>query len=161
MSWSAEIGDPADDWQGVVEPLHADFAVNDGDAILSGLLGLLQRRDGATEQQQRLGDVALCGLEPPFIPVLGLGEQRTHVLLEHGECRVRELGPQAGDLRHEDGRLPRGFEIGDVLHGHDRTFVDQSTEADGMNSFRALGADPKIAYEFEPVEQSDDVGGCR
>jgi hypothetical protein len=64
-------------------------------------------------------------------------------------------------LGHEDGRLPRGFEIADVLYGHDRTLVDQSTEASNMNSSRALWTDPKVAYEFEPVEQSDDVGGCR
>jgi hypothetical protein len=93
---------------------------------------------GAAEQQQSLGDVPLCGLEPPFVPVLGLGEQRAHVLLEHGERRVRESGPEARDLGHEDGGPPRGFEIGDVLYGHDRTLVDQSTEAGGMNSFRAL-----------------------
>jgi DNA invertase Pin-like site-specific DNA recombinase len=31
---------------------------------------------------QRLGDVALCGLETPFVPVLGFGKPRTHVLLE-------------------------------------------------------------------------------
>ena len=74
---------------GKASSLHADFAVNDGDAVLSSLLGLLQRRDGAAEQKQRLGDVALCGLETPFVPVLGFGKQRTHVLLEHGERRVR------------------------------------------------------------------------
>ena len=145
---------------GKASSLHADFAVNDGDAVLSSLLGLLQRRDGAAEQQQCLGDVALRGLEPPLIPVLGLGEQRTHVLLEHGECCVRESGSQAGDLGHEDSRPPRGLEIGDVLHGHDRAFIDQSTEAGGMNSSRALGTNPKAARVFEPVEQSDDVGGC-
>ena len=81
--------------------------------------------------------------------------------LEHGERRVRELSSQAGDLGHEDGRPPRRLEIGDVLHGHDRAFIDQSTEAGGMNSTCGSGSNPKAACVFEPVEQSDDVGGCR
>ena len=148
----SNIGYRPNDRQSIVEALHADFAVNGGDAILSGLLGLLQRRDGAAKQQQRLRDIALCGLEPPFVPVLSLGEQRTHVLLEHGERRVRESGSQAGHLGHEDGRPPRRFEIADVLCGHDRTLVDQSTEAGGMYSSRAFGTDPKSTRVFEPVE---------
>jgi hypothetical protein len=31
-----------------------------------------------------------------------------------------------------------------------RSVDDQSTEAGGMNSSRALWTDPKVAYEFKP-----------
>jgi hypothetical protein len=52
-------------------------------------------------------------------------EQGAHVFLEHRERRVGQPGFQAGRLNCEDRRLPRRFEIGDVLDGHDRPFVDQ------------------------------------
>ena len=156
-----DIGDRPDDGQSLVEPLHADLAIDDGDAVFSRGFGLLESRDGAAEQDQRLGHVALGGLKASLIPVLRSAEQRARVFLEHGERRIRESGFQVGDLSDEDGCPSRRLEIGDVLHGHDGPLVDQSAEAGGMNSGRALGPNPETAHVFEPVEQRDDIGGRR
>ena len=156
-----DIGDRADDRQSLVEPLHADLAIDDGNAIFSRVPGLFEGRDGAAEQNQRLGHVALGGLEAAVVPVLRPGEQRTHVFLEHGERRIREPGLKVGDLGDEDGHPPRRLEIGDVLHRHDGALVDQSAEARGMNARRSLCTDLESAHIFEPIEQSDDVGGRR
>ena len=130
------VGDGPDDGQHVVELLHADLAFDHGDAVLSGFLGVPERGDGAAEQDQRLGDIAPRGLETPLVAVPRPAEQGAHVFLEHGERRVGEPGFEAGGLDHEDRRPPRRFEIGDVLDGHDRPFVDQPGEAGGMDSRR-------------------------
>ena len=128
------VGHGPDDGQHVIELLHADFAVDDGDALLAGLLGEPERGDRAAEQQQRLGHVLPGGLETSFIPVPRPAEQRAHVFLEHRERHVGEPGLKAGGLGHEHGRPPRRFQIGDVLHRHDRPFVDQAVEA-GRDGF--------------------------
>ena len=143
ISWSATSATELDDGQGLVKPPHADLTVDDGDAVLSGLLGLLERRDRAAEQEQRLGHVALGGLETPLVPVPGLGEQRAHVLLEHGERRIREPGLQVGDLGHEDRGPPRRFEVGDVLRRHDGALLDQAPEAGGMDPPARSGPIPR------------------
>ena len=153
------VGDGPDDRQHVVELLHADFALDDGDAVLAGLLGVPERGDRAAEQQQRLGDVPPGGLEAPLVPVPRPAEQRAHVFLEHGEGRVGEPGLKAGGLGHEHRRPPRRFQIGDVLHRHDRPFVDQAVKAGGMDASGARRVDSQAARVFEAVEQRDDVGG--
>ena len=66
--------------------------------------------------------------------------------------RPRARVPRLDTLAIEDGRPPRRFEIGDVLHGHDGALIDQSIQAGGMYSSRAFGTDPKSTRVFEPVE---------
>ena len=60
--------------QYVIELLHADFTVDDSDTVLAGLLGMPERSDRATEQQQRFGHVLPSGLKAPFIPIPRPGE---------------------------------------------------------------------------------------
>ena len=141
--------------------LHADLAFDYRDAVLSGLLGVTERGDGATEQDQRLGDIAPRGLEASLVAVSRPAEQGAHVFLEHGERRVGEPGFQAGGLNREDRRPPRRFEIGDVLDGHDRPLVNQPGEAGGMNASDACGVNSQSARIFETVQQRNDVGGRR
>ncbi len=152
------VGHGPDDRQHVVELLHADFALDDGDTLLAGLLGEPERGDRAAEQQQRLGHVLPGGLETPFIPVPRPAEQRAHVFLEHRERHIGEPGLKAGGLGHEHGRPPRRFQIGDVLHRHDRPFVDQAIEAVGMDSPGVSATNSQATRVFEAVEQRDDVG---
>ena len=139
--------------------LHADFTFDDSDTILPGFLGVPERGDGATEQQQRPGNVAPCRLETSFVPVLRPAEQRAYVFLEHGERRVGQSGSKAGGLGDKDGRPPCRFEIGDVLHGHDRPLIDQAREAGGMDASGARGVDSQPPRIFEAVQQRDDVRG--
>jgi hypothetical protein len=54
---------------------HADLAFNRGDAVLSGFLGVPERGDCATEQDQCPGDIAPRGLETPLVPVPCPAEQ--------------------------------------------------------------------------------------
>ena len=153
------VGDGPDDREHVIEFLHTDFAVDDGDPLLAGLLGESERGDGAAEQQQRLGHVLAGGLESPLVPAPRPGEQRAHVLLEHGEGNVGQPGLKAGGLGHEHGCSPRRFQIGHVLHRHDRPFADQAVEAVGMDSPGVSATDPQAARVFEAVEQRGDIGG--
>ena len=53
-----DLGDSPDDRQDILEPLHADLAIDYGDAVLAGLLSLLERSDGAAKQQQCLRHIA-------------------------------------------------------------------------------------------------------
>jgi hypothetical protein len=78
---------------------------------------MTERGDGATEQDQRLSDIAACGLETLLVAVPRSAEQGAHVFLEHGERRVGKSGFQAARLNCEDRCLSCRFEIGDVLDG--------------------------------------------
>ena len=53
---------------------------------------------------------------------------------------------------HEDRRLPRRFEIGDVLDGHDGPLADQPGETGGVNAAAARGVVSQPTRIFEPVE---------
>jgi hypothetical protein len=112
------VGDRADDRQGVVQPFQPDLAIDDRDPVLTRRLRLLQRSDGTAKQQQRLRDIALGGLEAPLVPVLRFAEQRPDVLLEHGERCVRKPSLQVGGLRDQDRSAALRLEIGDVLDSH-------------------------------------------
>ena len=153
------IGHGPDDGKHAIELLHADLAFDHGDAILSGFLRAAERGDGAAEQDQCPGDIAPRGLETPLVAVPRPAEQGAHVFLEHGERRVGEPGFEARSLDNEDRRPPRGFELGDVRDGHDRSFVDQPGEASGMNSSGARWVDSQPPRVFEAIQQRDDVGG--
>src|SRR5512132_2758424 len=76
------------------------------------------------------------GLKAPFVPVLRLAEQRTHVLFEHGERRIGEAGLQVGGLRDQDRGAACRFEIGNVLHRHDGALIEEPAEAGGLDSPR-------------------------
>ena len=138
---------------------HADLAFNRGDAVLSGFLGVPERGDCATEQDQRPGDIAPRGLETPLVPVPCPAEQGAYVFLEHGERRVGQPGLEARRLDNEDRRSPCGFEIGDVRDSHDRPFVDQPVEASRVDASGARGIDSQPSGIFEAIQQRDDVGG--
>ena len=49
------IGHGINDWQHLVQPLHADRALDSRDTVLSGLARLFQRGNSALEQPQRAG----------------------------------------------------------------------------------------------------------
>ena len=153
------VGHGPDDGKHAVELLHADLAFDHGDAVLSGFLGVTERGDGAAEQDQRLGDIAACGLETLLVAVPRSAEQGAHVFLEHRERRVGQPGFQAARLNREDRRPPRRFEIGDVLDGHDRPLVDQPGEAGGVDTSGARRVNSQPARIFETIQQRDDVGG--
>jgi hypothetical protein len=153
------VGNGPDDRQHVVELLHADFAVDDGDTLLAGLLGEPKRGDRAAEQQQRLGHVLPGGPETSFIAVPRPAEQSAHVFLKHRERHIGEPGLKAGGLGHEHGCPPRRFQIDDVLHRHDRPFADQAVESVGMDSPGVSATESQATCVFEAVEKRDDVGG--
>lgn len=44
------VGHGPDDGQHLIELLHADFTVDDSNALLAGLLGMAERGDRAAEQ---------------------------------------------------------------------------------------------------------------
>ena len=156
-----DVGDGADDRQHAVELRHADLALDHGDAVLSGFLGVPERGDCAAEQDQRPGDIAPRGLETPLVAVPGPAEQGAHVFLEHGERRIGQSGFEARRLDNEDRRSPRGFEIGDVLDGHDRALVDQPGQTGGMDASGAFRIDSQTPRVFEAIQQRDDVRGRR
>ena len=64
------VGDGSDDGQHAVEPRHADLAFDHGNAVLPGLPRVAERGDGASEQDQRPGDIAPRRLEalPVAVP---------------------------------------------------------------------------------------------
>ncbi|HEV2099796.1 MAG TPA: hypothetical protein VGR45_12840 [Stellaceae bacterium] len=104
--------------------LHADLSFDNSDTILPSFLGVPEGGDGATEQNQRPGNIAPCRLETSFVAVLRSTEQGAYVFLEHGERGVGQPGSEARSLDDKDRRPPCRFEIGDVLHGHDRPLID-------------------------------------
>jgi len=64
-------------------------------------------------------------------------------------------------LHNENRRSPRGFEIGDVLDGHDRALIDQPGQTGGMNASGAFRIDAQPPRIFEAIQQRDDVRGRR
>ncbi len=83
-----DVGGGLDHRQGTLEPGHADLTIDHAHAVLAGRLRLLECEDRASEQQQRLGDVAFGRVETPLVLAARFGEQRAHVFFEHGERRV-------------------------------------------------------------------------
>ncbi|HME25868.1 MAG TPA: hypothetical protein VKI44_31800 [Acetobacteraceae bacterium] len=79
-------------------------------------------------------DITFGGLEAPLVPILRLAEQRSDVLLEHGERRICEPRLHVRDLRDQDCGAARRLEIDDVLHRHDGSFREQPTQPGGMDS---------------------------
>ena len=127
------------------------------DTLLSGLLGVLQGGDGAAEQEQGAGHVAPGRLEAALVAAAGLGEQRSHVLAEHGEGRVREPGLEVGHPGHQQGRPAQGLDMGEVLGGHDAALLHQACEPGRVDPCGPLPGDADAAHPVQPVEQRHHV----
>ena len=118
---------------------------------------MLQGGDGAAEQEQGAGHVAPGCLEAALVAAAGFGEQRPHILAEHGEGRVRESGFEVGHPGNQQGGPAQELNMGEVLGGHDAALFHQAREPGRMDPRGPLPGDADAAHPVQPVEQCHHV----
>lgn len=99
-------------------------------------------------------------MKTTLIATASLGEQRPHVLAEHGEDGVRQPRLDIGHPCHQQRGPAQGFDIGKVLGGHDVPLLHQAGELSWVNPCGSVAGDPSVAHPIQPVEQRHHVRWC-
>ena len=118
---------------------------------------MLQGGDGTAEQEQDARHVAPGCLEAALVAAAGLGEQRSHVFAEHGQGRVRKPGLEVGHPGYQQSGPTQGFDVGEVLGGHDAALLHQAREPGRVDPRGPFPGDADGAHPVQPVEQRHHV----